>query len=135
VGSIEKLAQRARASRAAPISSRCASNAAVASKSYLRAWLCRKPDRCQDKRPENGKGSAISVGEAEYVNFRLVTGARGGPLRGYVQCDRDERPERSAAEGSGDAGPGEYSTRPSQVQVFGVLICAGRVEQFEKPTC
>jgi len=29
---------------------------------YLRAWLRREPDRCRDKRPENGKGSAIGVG-------------------------------------------------------------------------
>ncbi len=82
---------------------------------YLRAWLRREPDRRQDKRPENGKGSTIGVGEAEHANFRLLTGARGGPLRGYVQCDRDERPERSTAEDSEHAGPGENSTRPSQV--------------------
>ena len=101
---------------------------------YLRAWLRREPDEYQDKRPENSKGSAIGVGGAEHADLRLVTSARGGRLRGYLQCDRDERPERSAADSSQHAGPGEYCMRPSRVQVFRELVCAGRVERFEKPT-
>ena len=103
-------------------------------KGYLHGWLHCKPDRCQDKHPENSKGSATGVSEAEPADFRLVTSARRGRLRGYMQCNRDKRPERSAADGSEHASPGEYCTRPSRVQVFRELVCAGRVERFERPT-
>jgi len=59
-GSIEKLAWRA------PPIARSIDELEVSKQhgsreheGYLRIWLDREPDRFQDKRPENGKGSAI----------------------------------------------------------------------------
>ena len=134
-GSVEKLAWRARASRAALDELEMGKQRGGREREgYLHGWLRPEPDGCQDKHPENSKGSATGVSEAEPADFRLVTSARGGRLRGYVQCDRDERPERSAADGSEHASPGKYCTRLSRVQVFRELVCAGQVEGFERPT-